>query len=615
MRRNIVLAFLLSLAAHMAYGQVKVMTYNVRHCAGMDLKVDYDRTAAVIAKQQPDVVALQELDSMTGRSGQRYQLGELASRTHYYPIFGSAIDYDGGKYGVGILTREQPLSTNHIPLPGEEPRVLLVVELNDYVLACTHLDLEESERLASVPIIIKEARRWQKPFILAGDWNDTFGSLLMQEMTRYFTILSGNAPNFPADKPQECIDYIASFKTHPGSELESRVINEPVASDHQPLVSVFDINTTASIRFIPKEEYRCGAQDTDNYLHLLEGKSVGVVANQTSLIGETHLVDSLVSLDVNVKRIFTPEHGFRGAADAGAKVNGGKDEKTGIEIASLYGKIKKPTPEMLQDIDIMLFDLQDVGVRFYTYISTLSYVMEACAEQDIRVVVLDCPNPNGFYIDGPVLKAENKSFVGMHPVPVVYGMTIGEYGKMVNGEGWLNDGVHCELTVVGIPGYERNVIYELPVKPSPNLPNWESVYLYPSLCFFEGTIVSVGRGTDKPFQIFGHPEMRGDYSFIPESKAGASKPLLEGQRCRGMDLTEYALDYAINPAQLRLDWLIDAYHQLNGKAFFTNYFRLLSGDNQLQRDIENGKSIDEIRASWVSDLEAFKSIREKYLIY
>ena len=369
------------------------------------------------------------------------------------------------------------------------------------------------------------------------------------------------------------------------------------------------------IRLIPKEQYVCGAQDTDNYLHFLEDNSVGVVANQTSMIGNTHLVDSLISLGVNVKRIFTPEHGFRGSADAGAKVTDGKDEKTGIEIASLYGKTKKPTPEMLRDIDVMLFYLQDVGVRFYTYISTLTYVMEACAEQDIRVVVLDCPNPNGFYIDGPVLKEENKSFVGMHPVPVVYGMTIGEYGKMVNGEGWLKNGVHCELTVVSVPGYDRNAIYELPVKPSPNLPNWESVYLYPTLCFFEGTSVSVGRGTDHPFQIFGHPALRGEYSFTPESKSGASKPLLEGQLCHGMDLTEYAHDYDINPNELHLDWLIEAYQQMKDKAFFTNYFRLLSGDKQLQLDIENGRSAEEIRASWRSDLEAFKAVRNQYLIY
>ena len=371
------------------------------------------------------------------------------------------------------------------------------------------------------------------------------------------------------------------------------------------------------LHFIPKEQYVCGTQATEKYLPLLQRKTIGIVANQTSIIGETHLVDSLVSLGVNVKRIFTPEHGFRGAADAGAKVAGGKDEKTGIEIASLYGKTKKPTPEMLQGIDLMLFDLQDVGVRFYTYISTLTYVMEACAEQNIPVIVLDCPNPNGFYIDGPMLEAECRSFVGLHPVPVVYGMTIGEYGMMVNGEGWMKGGVHCNLTVIPVPGYDRNAIYELPVKPSPNLPTWESVYLYPSLCFFEGTIVSVGRGTDKPFQIFGHPEMRGDYSFTPESKSGASKPMFEGEKCRGLDLTEFAHDYANNPAQLQLDWLIDAYQQLHEKnyLFFTKYFNNLAGNQWLKQQIENGKSAEGIRASWVDDLEAFKTVREKYLIY
>ena len=370
-----------------------------------------------------------------------------------------------------------------------------------------------------------------------------------------------------------------------------------------------------TIRLVPKEQYVSGAQQTDKYLPLLESKSVGVVANQTSIIGETHLVDTLLASGINVKRIFTPEHGFRGAADAGAKVSGGKDEKTGIEIASLYGKTRKPTPEMLQGIDVMLFDLQDVGVRFYTYISTLTYVMEACAEKGIPVVVLDRPNPNGFYVDGPILKEENKSFVGMHPVPVVYGMTIGEYGRMVNGEGWMKDGVRCQLTVIPVPNYDRNAIYELPVKPSPNLPNWESVYLYPSLCFFEGTIVSVGRGTDQPFQIFGHPDLRGDFTFTPESKSGASKPLYEGQRCRGLDLTEFAHSYADNPAQLQLEWLIDAYQQLKEKSFFSNYFPKLSGDKQLQQDIINGKSATEIRDSWKDEIEAFMEIRGKYLIY
>ena len=378
---------------------------------------------------------------------------------------------------------------------------------------------------------------------------------------------------------------------------------------------VFKMDDEPQLQFVDKAHYVSAAMQTDDYLPLLQGKRIGIVGNQTSIVGETHLVDTLLSLGIDVRKIYTPEHGFRGTADAGAKVNSGKDEKTGLPIVSLYGKNKKPTPEMLQGIDLILFDLQDVGVRFYTYISTMSYVMEAAAENNIPVVVLDRPNPNGFYVDGPVLKTENQSFVGMHQVPVVYGMTIGEYAKMVNGEGWLKGGVHCDLTVIPIRKYRRNAIYELPVKPSPNLPNWESVYLYPTLCFFEGSIVSVGRGTETPFQVFGHPDMRGCYTFTPKSTSGASKPLLEGQRCHGESLVEYAHDYTHNANQLQLEWIIEAYQQLKDKGFFTNYFRLLSGNKQLQKDIENGKKANEIRASWKDDLGAFKTIREKYLIY
>ena len=378
---------------------------------------------------------------------------------------------------------------------------------------------------------------------------------------------------------------------------------------------IFQTDKSNQIAFIPKEQYVSAAQQMDDYLPLLKGKKVGVVGNQTSLVGTKHLVDALLDKGINIKKIYTPEHGFRGAADAGAKVNNGKDEKTGIPIVSLYGKTKKPTPEMLQGIDVILFDLQDVGVRFYTYISTLTYVMEAAAENNIPVIVLDRPNPNGFYVDGPILKSENKSFVGMHAVPVVYGMTIGEYGKMVNGEKWLKSGVHCDLTVIPINNYNRNAIYELPVKPSPNLPNWESVYLYPTLCFFEGSIVSVGRGTETPFQVFGHPNMRGEYSFTPKSTSGASKPLLEGQRCRGENLVEFAHGYAFNDNQLHLKWIIEAYQQLGDKDFFTSYFHLLSGDKKLRSQIEQGLSADEIRASWKDEIDAFMKIRNKYLMY
>ena len=366
---------------------------------------------------------------------------------------------------------------------------------------------------------------------------------------------------------------------------------------------------------ISKEHYISGALNTGRYVELLQGKKVGIVANQTSIIGDKHLVDSLLSLNINIVKIFTPEHGFRGSADAGAKVNSSIDEKTGIALASLYGKTKKPTAEMLRGIDLMLFDLQDVGVRFYTYISTMSYVMEACAEQGIPMMVLDRPNPNGFYIDGPILTDDNQSFVGLHSVPIVYGMTIGEYAMMVNGEGWLKDGIRCDLTVIPMEGYVRNAIYELPVKPSPNLPNWEAIYLYPSLCLFEGSIVSVGRGTDFPFQVYGHPNLRGNYSFTPVSTTGASKPLLEGQRCKGENLVEYAHGYANNDSQLHLDWFIGAYQQLKDQDFFTNYFRLLAGTRQLQRDIEEGVKESTIRASWTKDLESFRAIRQKYLLY
>ena len=378
---------------------------------------------------------------------------------------------------------------------------------------------------------------------------------------------------------------------------------------------IFKMNDEPRLAFVDKAHYVSAAMQLDDYLPLLQGKRIGVVANQTSIVGETHLVDTLLSLGIDVRKIYTPEHGFRGTADAGAKVNSGKDEKTGLPIVSLYGKNKKPSPEMLQGIDLILFDLQDVGVRFYTYISTMSYVMEAAAENKLPVIVLDRPNPNGFYVDGPILKSDNQSFVGLHQVPVVYGMTIGEYAKMVNGEGWLKGGIRCDLTVIPINIYDRKAIYELPVRPSPNLPNWESVYLYSTLCFFEGSIVSIGRGTEMPFQIYGHPNMRGSFTFTPQSTSGATKPLLEGQCCRGENLVEFAHDYAYNDNRLQMEWVIEAYQQLKDKGFFTNYFRLLAGDKQLQRDIENGKSADEIRASWQNDLEAFKAVRNKYLIY
>lgn len=371
------------------------------------------------------------------------------------------------------------------------------------------------------------------------------------------------------------------------------------------------------LKLLDAKDAVVGATRLEMYLPLLENKTVGVVGNQTSIMDNgTHLIDTLLCYDVNIVKIFTPEHGFRGTADDGATIASGIDEKTGIAIVSLYGKNKKPTSEQLQNIDILLFDLQDVGCRFYTYISTMTYVMEAAAENNIPFVVLDRPNPNGFYVDGPVLEKENASFVGMHCVPIVYGLTIGEYALMVNGEKWLNDGVKCDLTVIPLGNYDRNAIYKLPVKPSPNLPNWESVYLYPSLCLFEGTDVSVGRGTDMPFQVYGHPAMTDDFVFIPRTAEGHRAPLYADKECHGKNLLEYAHRYRNNEKKLNLSWILDARNQLkDDEKFFNNYFIKLFGVADMQQKINSGMSEDEIRSSWQTGIDNYLKIREKYLIY
>lgn len=371
------------------------------------------------------------------------------------------------------------------------------------------------------------------------------------------------------------------------------------------------------LKLLDAKDAVAGAMRTENYLPLLENKHVGVVANQTSIMDNgMHLIDTLLSYNIDIRCIFTPEHGFRGTADEGASIASGVDAKTGISIVSLYGKNKKPTAEQLQGIDILLFDLQDVGCRFYTYISTMTYVMEAAAENEIPVIVLDRPNPNGFYVDGPVLESENASFVGMHCVPIVYGLTIGEYALMVNGEQWLTAGLQCDLTVIPLGNYERNAIYKLPVKPSPNLPNWESVYLYPSLCLFEGTDVSVGRGTDMPFQVYGHPAMTDDFVFIPRTAEGHRAPLYSDKECHGKNLTEYAHNYQNNEQKLNLSWILDARTQLkDDDKFFNNYFIKLVGVADMQQKIDSGASKDEIRSSWKSGIDNYLIIREKYLIY
>ena len=374
-----------------------------------------------------------------------------------------------------------------------------------------------------------------------------------------------------------------------------------------------------------------GANRFSEYHKLLKGKKVGVVANQTSMVAdiadeeyqtvpqltlymEFHLVDHLIKSGISIKKVFAPEHGFRGTADAGEHVKDGVDSKTGVPLISLYGNNKKPSQEQLKGIDVVVFDIQDVGARFYTYISTLHYVMEACAEAGIPVIVLDRPNPNGHYIDGPILEKEHQSFVGMHPIPVVHGMTIGEYAKMINGEGWLKNKIKCKLTVVEIENYTHDTPYALPIKPSPNLPNAQSINLYPSLCFFEGTFINAGRGTEMQFQVFGAPSLPASkytFEYTPQSNEGAKNPKFKGELCHGKDLRNEPRLNKIN-----LEWLIDAYNA-NGKKkdFFNSFFVKLAGTDKLQKQIEQGLSAEEIRDSWKEGLAGFQKIREKYLFY
>lgn len=381
---------------------------------------------------------------------------------------------------------------------------------------------------------------------------------------------------------------------------------------------------------VPQGQPQPAAQDLEEWIELLSGKNVAVVGNQTSvlrsgaksskgnwndpeLVSYSHLVDTLLSRNVKVTTVFAPEHGFRGTADAGAAIKDGMDTKTGLPIISLYGSNKKPSADQLNDVDLVLFDIQDVGARFYTYISTLHYVMEACAQLDKKVIVLDRPNPNGHYVDGPILEPAHKSFVGMHPVPVVHGMTIGEYAQMINGEKWLENGAECDLQVVRMKNYTHDMSYTLPIKPSPNLPNDKAINLYPSLCFFEGTDISVGRGTDMQFQVYGSPQLAKyqDFAFTPTPKPGAKRPLHNGKKCFGMDLRDHPkLD------QLKLDFLVDAFAKAPTKRnFFNSFFTKLAGTTSLQEQIEAGKTAEEIRASWQPGLTNFKETRAKYLLY
>ncbi|MFB1014020.1 MAG: DUF1343 domain-containing protein [Bacteroidia bacterium] len=361
-----------------------------------------------------------------------------------------------------------------------------------------------------------------------------------------------------------------------------------------------------------------GAEKFSEYLPLLRGQRIALVVNQTSIVGNSHLVDTLRALGVDIKKVFAPEHGFRGDHSAGAIIKNGIDQKSGLPVVSLYGSTKKPSKEMLAEVDVVLFDIQDVGVRFYTYISTMHYVMEACAEEGKKVVVLDRPNPNGFYVDGPILNMEYQSFIGMHPIPIVHGLTVGELAGMINGEKWLKGESQCEVTVVPCDNYSHEMLYELPVQPSPNLPNMNSVYLYPYLGLFEGTNVSIGRGTDSPFQIVGRPGFDGVYVFTPKSIPGVSDhPKHEGEKGGGYVVRDTRDSTFFSEGYLHLNWLIEFYksNRAEDGEYFKSFIYKLTGDETLKSQVEQGLAEEEIRKSWQPELEKYKEMRKKYLLY
>ncbi len=371
----------------------------------------------------------------------------------------------------------------------------------------------------------------------------------------------------------------------------------------------------ACSRKIP-ETIKTGAEQTAVYLPLLKNKKCAVIANQTSIIGSAHLVDSLLKLKIEVVKIFSPEHGFRGNVADGESIKNTLDEATGIPIVSLYGNKNKPSADDLKDIDVMIYDIQDVGVRFYTFISTLHYVMEACAEKGLQLIILDRPDPNGFYIDGPVLENCCRSFVGMHPIPLVYGLTAGELAMMINGEGWLGNELKCNLIVIPCINYTHKSLYRLPVNPSPNLRNMEAVYLYPSLGLFEGTIMSVGRGTPFPFQVFGHPDYPlKEFSYTPFGSAENKNPKYKGMQCYGTDLRNLTFDSLVGLKQINLNYMITAYKTMHKKDFFNSYFTQLAGTYQLRKQIESGWTEEKIRESWQPALEKYRQMRKKYLLY
>ncbi len=367
---------------------------------------------------------------------------------------------------------------------------------------------------------------------------------------------------------------------------------------------------------IDYQKVQVGAERIDLYLPMLQGKKVAVIANHTSFVGTTHLVDTLLSLDVELVKIFAPEHGFRGLADAGSHIKNGVDTKTGLPLISLYGKHKKPSAEQLKGIDLVIFDIQDVGVRFYTYISTMHLAMEACAENHIPFLVLDRPNPNGFYVDGAILEGDYRSFIGMHNIPIVHGLTVGELAKMINGEKWLKNKVVCDLTVIPCLDYTHKTWYQLPIKPSPNLPNMKSVFYYPTLGLLEGTAVSIGRGTKIPFQCVAHPLYKGgDFKVVPQSMSGAKYPKWENKQCTGFALSDKDMEALIAQKQIDIDLLLDVYARVPHEKFFRSSFTKLSGTKRLKEQLKNGTDAQSIRASWQKGLADYKVMRKKYLLY
>jgi uncharacterized protein YbbC (DUF1343 family) len=381
------------------------------------------------------------------------------------------------------------------------------------------------------------------------------------------------------------------------------------------LLNLWVVTACASTQADTPKTLKTGAEQTSLYVSDLKGKTIALVVNHTSMIGKTHLADSLLSLGIKIKTIFAPEHGFRGTADAGEHVANGIDKKTGLPIVSLYGANRKPSVAQLEGIDVIIFDIQDVGARFYTYTSTMHYVMEACAEQSKKLLILDRPNPNGHYVDGQVLNKKFASFVGLNPVPVVHGCTVGELAQMINGESWLNGNKKCNIQIIKCLGYKHSTAYNPPIATSPNLPNLQSMLLYPSICFFEGTDVSVGRGTDKQFQVIGSPNSKnGSFTFTPEDKPGAKNPPQKGKLCYGEDLSQIDA----RKQEFTLKYLIDFYQKSDNKAkFFSSpsFFDKLAGSDSLRKQIVAGMTETQIRASWKADLDKYKTIRKKYLLY